>query len=253
MQALSPQDVPAHCREIDRCNQRGGRMLSIVDLLEAGTVTPAMAGYLMAAIGKGCSFMVGALPGGAGKTTVMGALLNLVPADVHLVPADSGRTVREGLKDRNTKRCYICHEIGSGPYYAYLWGKDLHDLFSLPAAGHMVATNLHADTIDQAREQICGDNGVPLERFDHFGLMLFLHVGPGRRGYQRRVAAVYEPAANGSPRMIFGPDRRGEIENVEASTMVTDAEKGIAVRRINALCAAGARTIQEVRRCVVGV
>lgn len=63
--------ILAHCAEIERCNQRGGRMLSIVDLIEAGTMTRELAAYSLAAIGAGASFMVGALPGGAGKTTVI--------------------------------------------------------------------------------------------------------------------------------------------------------------------------------------
>lgn len=44
-------------------------MLSIVDLVEAGTFTPDLAAYSLAAIGSGASFLVGADPGGAGKTT----------------------------------------------------------------------------------------------------------------------------------------------------------------------------------------
>ncbi|MEK7765428.1 MAG: hypothetical protein AAB368_04240, partial [bacterium] len=74
-----PDAVARHTAELDRLNQRGGRMLSIVDLIEAGTVTRELAAYLLAAIGGGASFMTAALPGGAGKTTVMGALLNFVP------------------------------------------------------------------------------------------------------------------------------------------------------------------------------
>jgi hypothetical protein len=58
--------IQAHCRQIARCNQRGGRMLSIVDLIEAGTITPELAAYSLAAIGSGASFLVGAMPGGAG-------------------------------------------------------------------------------------------------------------------------------------------------------------------------------------------
>ena len=58
-----------HCREIDRCNQRGGRMLSVVDLIEAETLSAELAAYCLAAVGQGASFMVGALPGGAGKTS----------------------------------------------------------------------------------------------------------------------------------------------------------------------------------------
>jgi Flp pilus assembly CpaF family ATPase len=63
------EETLRHCVEIDRCNQRGGRMLSIVDLIDAGTMSPELAAYSLAAIGGGASFMVGALPGGAGKTT----------------------------------------------------------------------------------------------------------------------------------------------------------------------------------------
>jgi CO dehydrogenase/acetyl-CoA synthase alpha subunit len=33
------EDMEKHCAAIERCNQRGGRMLSIVDLIEAGTIS----------------------------------------------------------------------------------------------------------------------------------------------------------------------------------------------------------------------
>ncbi len=67
---MSMASFRQHCAEIERCNQRGGRMLSIAGLIEAGTVTRDLAAYSLAAIGTGASFMVGALPGGAGMTTV---------------------------------------------------------------------------------------------------------------------------------------------------------------------------------------
>ena len=50
-------------------------MLSVVDLLEAGTLSPAQAAWLLRRILRGSSWLVGAGPGGAGKTTVMSALL----------------------------------------------------------------------------------------------------------------------------------------------------------------------------------
>jgi hypothetical protein len=246
-----PQDVRTHCNEIDRCNQRGGRMLSVVDLLDARTISPELAGYLLAAIGKYQSFMVGALPGGAGKTAVMGALLNFVPTDVELVPADGRRTVQQGLKDRSARRCYICHEIGSGPYYAYLWGPSLADLLELPSRGHMVATNLHADTIDQAREQICNDNDVPEQSFDRFGLMIFLRLQPGRGGIRRRVARVYEPTDSGPPRLIYCIGSNDQIESVGPSMLVNAEELAAATKRIKALCAGGLRTIAQVRSFLI--
>jgi hypothetical protein len=78
----SNDSVARHCDEIERCNQRGDRMLTLPDLVQAGTMDLPMAGYLMAAVSSGASFMVGCVPGGGGKTTVMGALLNVGPADV---------------------------------------------------------------------------------------------------------------------------------------------------------------------------
>lgn len=173
--------VKQHCKEIARCNQRGGRMLSVVDLVETGTMSRDMAAYSLAAIGGGASFMVGAVPGGAGKTTVMGALLNFVPADVPLRPADGERALTRAGQTEGGRACYICHEIGAGPYYAYLWDALLRRYFRLPAAGHMLATNLHADTLQQAQAQICDDNGVPLAEFRRVNLFYGLRVGNGGR------------------------------------------------------------------------
>jgi hypothetical protein len=250
---IRPQDVDRHCREIDRCNQRGGRMLSIVDLLDAGTVTVELAGYLLAAISRGSSFMVGALPGGAGKTTVMGALLNFVPADVELVPADSDAVVREARHDQTPRRCYICHEIGAGHYYAYLWGAVLTDLLRLPSCEHMAATNLHADTIDQARDQLCGQNAVPAEVFDAFGLMVFMDVRGRWGSARRRIAAVHEPGSSGPPRLVYGMNGAGGIVPAEPSRLVGADELAHAIDRMEALRAAGARTIEEVRQFLVQV
>jgi len=66
--------IEAHVDALNACNQRGGRMLSLIDLLKDESVSLPMAGYLAAAMRGGASLLVGANPGGAGKTTVMCAL-----------------------------------------------------------------------------------------------------------------------------------------------------------------------------------
>ena len=97
-------EIQNHCETIRRCNQRGGRMLSIVDLVEGGTLTRDLAAYALATIGAGASFMVGARPGGAGKTTVMSALLNLVPRPVMLVTAENEAVIEQGIRERIPRR-----------------------------------------------------------------------------------------------------------------------------------------------------
>lgn len=242
-------DLAKHCVEIDRCNQRGGRMLSIVDLIEAGTVSMELAAYCQAAIGKGASFMVGALPGGAGKTTVMGALLNFVPGDVVLRPADGTDTIQRGLARAEPSCCYICHEIGSGPYYAYLWGEELRAYFELPVSGHMLATNLHADTYDEAREQICGDNGVSPAVLLRMNLILFLAISRSGFRVRRETATVWESDGHHEHQLVFAAD--SATSHPIESKLVAPDEFADARARIEAIITSGARTIEQVRAEIV--
>ena len=224
-------------------------MLSIVDLVEAGTVTRELAAYCLAAIGGGASFLMGALPGGAGKTTVMGALLNFVPAGVQLVPADGIESIERGMKvPPSSRRCFICHEIGSGPYYAYLWGEELRQYFRLAAAGHILATNLHADTYEQAREQICGTNGVPESTLRRMNLMFFLSVVRQGRG-RRRIEEAWESDGRQPHRRIY--DASSAAGAVGPSLLVSDDAFASARVVMDDLLAGGIRTIQEVRARIV--
>jgi len=242
------EEIRNHCAEIDRCNQRGGRMLSIVDLIEAGTMSRDLAAYALAAIGRGASFLVGANPGGAGKTTVMGALLNFVPPDVWLAPADGLAAIRRGAAQPNPPHCYICHEIGRGPYYAYLWGEELRAYFDLRLAGHMLATNLHADTFEEAREQICGQCGVSEQALRRMNLMLFLSVRGRGLGVRRRIETVWESDGVGPHRQVFAADAGA---TVESSRLASAEDIARARRTIDRLLAEGARTVEQVRALII--
>jgi hypothetical protein len=238
-------EIRKHCAEIERCNQRGGRMLSVVDLIEAGTLNVDLAAYSLAAISQGASFMVGALPGGAGKTTVMGALLNFVPPDVQLIPAADDSEIKQGLKSRARRFCYICHEIGSGPYYAYLWNSTLRKYFDLPAAGHMIATNLHADDYEGARRQICAQNNVSAAAFRRMNLIFFLELNQEGWNASRRISEVWESDGEGDHRQVLGA---GSIPIIESSRLVSAGNFAKARQIINQFLASGARTIADVRR-----
>jgi hypothetical protein len=203
-------EIRPHCLELNRCNQRGGRMLSIFDLVEAGSLDVTLAAYLMKRMTEGASLLVGARPGGAGKTTVMCALLNLGPADCRLKPATSenlSRITHAGDLAEGERECLVCHEIGSGSYYGYLWGRDLRVYCSLGGKGRILAANLHADDLDEAREQICDTNGVRIPDFNKFDLILFLRMGYGRAGYRRWIDKVYSSDGSSVHALIFDAER----------------------------------------------
>jgi len=242
------EKVRRHCAEIDRCNQRGGRMLSIVDLLDAGTISIDLAAYSLAAIWQGASFMVGAMPGGAGKTTVMGALLNFVPRDVQLIAADGLATIERGKKQKQ-RCCYICHEIGNGSYYAYLWGEPLCRYFELASDGHMLATNLHADTYEQAHEQICGENGVSDAALRNMNLMFFLSVRRNGLKARRQIEQVWESDGHCRHRQVF--NAASSLPLIESKGLVSSENIAWARQVIEQLVAADARTIEQTRLTIL--
>ena len=238
--------IAKHCDELNRCNQRAGRMLSVFDLLAAKTLDLDLAAYLMARITTGSSFMVGSVPGGAGKTTVMCALLNFVPVDVPLIAA----TPEAVYEAAGTRACYVCHEIGSGYYFAYLWADELRAYCGLFEHGHMLATNLHADDFEQAKNQVCNTNGVPSKHFNKFELLIFLRIENGHLKANRWIEEVYSGDGSSGHELIFhANDKRTLDEN--AKHYLVDPQYVNSCRDFLTKIPPDVRTIEDTRRHVV--
>lgn len=176
--------------EIEALNQRGGRMLSFVDLIRAGTMSPEMVAHCWTAIAHGASFLTAARPGGAGKSTVLANLLALLPPDEQII------TWRPDLPAPPAgPACYLAHEIGSGPWFGYIWGADVGSFLSLREGGHRVASCLHADSLGELRDILCHPPLAVSEACLHgLGMVLFIHLASGNR---RRVAALHEATGSG--------------------------------------------------------
>jgi hypothetical protein len=242
-------------REIDSLNQRGGRTLSLVDLIQAGTLSVEIAAHLLWVAGAprpagkgGASVLTGAVPGGAGKTTLLACLLNALPARVQLVTVDRLRACPAGGEDAKPvdspavldqasqfepgQACFLVHEIGAGHWYGYLWGPPVAQFVELAGRGHLIASCLHADTREQLTEALTAPPlNVAPAALAAVDLLLFMHVGGGRR----RVATVWD-AHEGDHRLLWqwepgrdgwrtmeGPppgDRRGEDEVIECERFV---------------------------------
>jgi hypothetical protein len=243
--------VAKHCEELNRCNQRGGRMLSVFDLLAAETLDLDLAAYLMARISKGASFMVGSVPGGAGKTTVMCALLNFVPAHVPLIAA-TPQAVHEAANNKlsPSRVCYVCHEIGSGYYFAYLWADALRAYCRLSENGHILATNLHADNPQQAREQICETNGVPNEHFNKFDLLIFLRIEDSYFKAHRWIEEVYSGDGASGHKLIFHAKNKLALDE-NAKHYLADPQYVASCQEFLANMPPNVRTIEGTRRHVV--
>lgn len=245
--------IRAHVKAIDACNQRGGRMLSLVDLIDAEAIDLSLAAYLAAAMRSGASLLVGARPGGAGKTAVMCALLNFLPDHTVIHPVDSPSVLREGLRDdRAGATCYLAHEIGNGFYYAYVWGKDARAFFRLAGEGHTIASNLHADTLEETREQLCGENGVEGAHVDAVTLKIYLRMErTGGWRVRRWVSHVYESDGK-QDRLLWTGDERGTFtrQKPSDSSVVSLEQEREWAGFLTTLRRQEVRTIEDVRRAL---
>ena len=225
-------------------------MLSVFDLLAAKTLDLDLAAYLMARISRGASFMVGSVPGGAGKTTVMCALLNFVPADVPLIAATPQEVYKASKAATSSRACYICHEIGSGSYFAYLWSDALRAYCRLSEHGHILATNLHADDLDEAKDPVCGDNDVRREHFNRFELLIFLSIEGSYPETHRRIDKVYSSDGSSDHVLIFDAGDNKKI-GPNVNNYVVDPDYVSACLDFLKKMSSKTRTIEQTRQRVV--
>lgn len=157
---------------IRQCSRHFRRSLSIIDLIEQGTFSLTQAIWLATRISEGYSWLVGAEPGGAGKTTIMCALLALLPDMERAVLARSGdRWETFGHND-----CVVTEEISDHHRGHYIWGEDVRGLTRIPPRGGRITSTIHADTLDQARQQIAIRCGAGEEGLAAFGLFIPIEV-----------------------------------------------------------------------------
>jgi energy-coupling factor transporter ATP-binding protein EcfA2 len=240
---LSTFDVQNQ-RAVDRLNQRGGRMLSLVDLLDAGTVDLDVAASLAWLASRNASFLTAAGPGGVGKTTLLGAVLAFLPPTTEIVTIegpDLGAAKRTG-----SVRCYLAHELSPGFYYSYLWAGDVPRFLSLAGKGGRIASTLHATTMEEAVAQLAdlGTSRETLGRIDCFLFMTLASVG-------RRVTAVWMPGEKREPERIWSWSPSGdrfEGPPLEALSDRFSRRFGIAAGSVTEGLAAYRRLLLEARQ-----
>lgn len=215
---------------VNAANQRGGRMLSVIDLLDAGTMDLAGAAWVIDAIARGGSWLVGAVPGGAGKTTIMGALLAMLPAGEPVCVTRPG----SGWERSAAGSCVVAHEISPGAYDGYIWGDNLKRYAALRRSGCRLVANLHADTPEEAESQF-EENGLPSDDWGAFDLFLPIRVKRTATGRERVV-----------PEIRRRVDGRWESIPLPMSTPCN--ARVDAIRRFLAQCQqSGTRNVEDVR------
>ncbi|MBD3174234.1 MAG: hypothetical protein GF320_03570 [Armatimonadia bacterium] len=241
---MSETDERKFRSAVEDLKQRGGRTLSLVDLIDAGTLSLDSAAYLAARIQEGASYFTGAVPGGAGKTTILAALLAAVPPGEPIVTV-SGESVLDRTHDGRVT--WLVHEVQNAMYYAYLWGPAVSEFFDKASRGDRIVSCMHADDLPQmARILGSPPNGVTPDQLLELDLILFLRMTGGRGGTLRRVSSVLESDGR-EHREIFRWDP-GPDEHVAVGQGRADAERVARCRgALEGLIATGERDWSAVR------
>jgi hypothetical protein len=231
--------------EIERLNQRGGRTLSFVDLIEAGTVSSELAGELAACVEAGASILTAARRGGAGKSTLLADLLACLPPGERIVTTPDIEAVEAASASGPT--CFLAHEIGSGPWYAYLWGRSAAGFFALAHDGARIATCLHADELEELYRILAAQN-VAAEDMKSIGLLAF--IKDGQKG--RRVESVYVPSPGGH-RVRWLRDEIEDIFLADGPDPVPHQRADEFAEMFESLADKGIRDFAQVRRELAGM
>jgi hypothetical protein len=210
-------------------------MLSVVDLIGRGTLTPELAARLMTRVRDGSSWLVGARPGGAGKTAVMCALLAVLPEGERVMLTNP----ETGWKEARAGECIVSYELGGGRYDAYIWGQDLRHFAALGSRGVRIVSNLHADTLEEARTQIVTENGVPENHLRAFDMFIPVKVSGGWTGRKRLVERV-DYFEDGEWRVTDGRPAHDDREENTAAFLKDCLERGV-------------RTVEDVRAAITGL
>jgi len=157
---------------VRRCMQRGGEPLSVINLIEKDLLGIDQAAWLVSRIEQGSSWLVGALPSEAGKTTLMSALLLFLPDREKVTLAHPGAR----WKSFGPNTCVVTEEISDHYRGCYLWNEDVPGLTAVPAQGGRITSTIHADTLEEAREQVARQCAAGEAGLASFGMFIPIEV-----------------------------------------------------------------------------
>ncbi len=181
--------------QIYNMQQRGGRMLSIIDLIKAETLSIDLASYIIYRVADGASISSGSLIGGTGKTTLLASILSFLPPERDIITVtDSNLHSLLKVYTPEKKITYLCHEISPAPYFSYLWGKDIARYFSLKRDNNkQLAFTIHADTIEEVYKQIVNENtGLKNSDFMKIDLLVFIKKIQIQNKTLRKITYLYD-------------------------------------------------------------
>lgn len=206
--------------------------LSITQIMRAGTLNPRITALLWLAMEHGRSIILAADPPGAGKTTILTALLAFAKPEASLYFTQGwGETFRLPPIEPEDPPIYIMINEISDHLPVYSWGPYVDRAFELMAEGYSLASTMHADTVDGVIEQLTEECDVPVANIGNLAFVVPMYIGAANGQRVRRVSevAILEPLGPAFDRHSVA---RWNRDSDSFDVLTTPAEINAAARRL---------------------
>jgi Flp pilus assembly CpaF family ATPase len=157
------------------------------------TMDENMAALLWTIAAEKKSFVSGAGPQHAGKSTVLWASLEFAPkgTPIHVMTGQIDEIREFGGAGKGG---YLeVGEISDHNPERYIWGEPVRALFNTLKTGYSLCTTMHTSGVEDVFEQICGVNEV--SDADASMIDYVIHItrfGEDKESYWRRIDGIYE-------------------------------------------------------------
>jgi len=164
--------------------------LSIIEIIERGSMSPRLAALFWLGLERGASIMVAADPPTAGKTATLTALLAFAPRE-SLAYFTRGLGETFDLPPPNgSSPTYILVNEMTDHLAVYTWGQYARRAFELLAQGYSLATTTHADTVAGVLDILERDLRIPRQQIAHLTFVATIYLGYGNGRALRRMNEV---------------------------------------------------------------
>lgn len=178
--------------------------MSMLELVEAGSLDLKLAAFLWLMMEKRASVIVAALPRLAGKTTYLTALLDFLPSSFQVVPTLGMAEDFSFLTQTDPRSTYILVNELSPHMPMYMWDEPAIKLFEALEQGYALGATIHAQKPQEILWQLADYSlQIPPRRLALLHLFLMLHVArQGARVIRRVESLAFVPKVNPSAREI---------------------------------------------------
>ena len=170
--------------------------LSILDLVNSGTLDCKLAALLWLLMEHRASVLVTAGPTFAGKTTLLHAMLDFLPPELQRISLKGYYEDFKFLDHSQPEKTYlVAEEISNHAFFdfEYLWGFNAVRVFKLLPQGYALGATMHARSSEEVIYILHRVLGLPLPLLSQLGIVVTLHATAGRN-YEdepiRRVNSV---------------------------------------------------------------